>query len=285
MLCSILASCFQRAEQGQDDFGTAKVDYETLGIEKKVSEKKLVRRPQADTLAPDTVDHLHEGLLYYTVSDDAQEVDTVWYYPTGKKIKIGMHGHENLYLELGEFYDDLIYNGAKIYWGDSLIYATDLEVANDWQTCHVLPVDSSGITYVLLLMDNRPEPEFWHILCMNGDHIHLIDYVLAGNDYVEGGHYFHNNVIYEDLDGDGILEVGGKYWTELWADSMTYQPCRIYKLARELRLDEHLSEQETRKANRGLYLGLKGGLDVYNPNEEEHYGVEEDEAELTSSKK
>lgn len=268
-LCGILTACFPKAEQGRDNPGGILTDYETLKPEAK--DATVLKQELAEATADvDTVDHLHTSMTKYAVSGGPMGTDTVYHYPIGRKIKVGMHFGRGLYLELGEFYNDEIYNGAKIYWGDSLIYATDLDVANDWQTCHVHHVDSTDKTYVLLLIDERPEPLFWHILCMDGMDIHLEDYVPAENDYAEGARYFHGNVIYEDLDGDGIIEVGGKAYAELWEDSMTYEPCYIYKLGRRIVLDEAVSESETRKAHHGMFLGFKDGLHIYNPGGKRH---------------
>lgn len=271
-----LTGCFQRAEQNKDDFGVTSVNYEALGLKKKTAVKKKAREFASYTEGASDTDRLHADLPGYPATEMWQsETDSIFHYPTGKKIEVGVHGGEILYLELGEFYDDLTYNGAKVWLGDSLIYSTGLEVVNDWQTCHVHHVGGDpGVTYVLLMIDDRPNPAFWHILSLDGDEIHLADHVLAGNDYVEGARYFHDSVIHGDLDGDGLIEVGGKYWTEHWADSMSYNPCLIYKLDRTLRLDEALSEHETKKAYGGLFFGLES-QDVYNPNEEQHEHFEE----------
>lgn len=268
-LCGLLAACFPKSEQGRDSMEGVHPDAALLRAERKKA-APTVRKKSADTLAEDTVDHFHLSMKMYTSSYDGSGTDTIYHYPTGEKICMGKHFGRNLYLELGEFYDDLTYDGAKLYWGDSLIYSTGLEVANDWRTCSVQHVDSTDMTYVLLLIDDRPNPSFWHIVCMDGMNIRLADYVLAGNDYREGGRYFHDNMIFEDLDSDGLIEVGGKYWTEYWADSMTYQPCHIYKLGRKLTFDEASSESETRKAYKGLFLGLERGQAIYNPNTEQH---------------
>lgn len=277
-LCGILTACFPKAEQSTDNPGGGLPGSESLRPEEK--EAKTMKRDFASyTAEVDTVDHLHTSMTRYAVSGGPMGTDTVYHYPIGRKIEVGMHFGQKLYLELGEFYDDLIYNGAKIYWGDSLIYATGQEVANDWHTCHVHHVDSTDVTYVLLLLDDRPETPFWHILCMEGTDIHLADHVPAGNDYAGEARYFHDNVIYEDLDGDGIIEVGGKVYSAFWADSMTYEPCYIYKLDRRLTFDEHSSESETRKAHSGTFLGFKGGLHIYNPNEEQHEREEDEPQE------
>ncbi|GEM_PF-1313790 len=218
----------------------------------------------------DTTDYLHASLQMYTVSVGDAAADTVIHYLTGRKIAVGSHRGRKLYLELGEFCDETVYHGGKIYWGDSLIYATEAEVANDWQTCRVCHVSGADITYVLVMMNDRPNPNYWHIVRMDDSSIRLTDNVLAGNDYIKGGRYFHDNVICGDLDGDGIMEVGGKEWTEYWADSMMYHPCYIYKLGTELVLDEVLSERETRAAYDSLFIGLDDGVPVYNPNTAQH---------------
>lgn len=225
-----------------------------------------------DTANEDTniegIDELHAGILKCP-NPYGYEPDTFYHYPTGKKVRVGRHCGRVLYLELGEFYEENTYGGAKVYWGDSLIYATNLEIDNDWQTCHVYSVPKSEVTYVLLMINDRPSPNIWHILYMNGEHIHLVDSVLAGNDYIEGGSYFHDSVIYGDIDNDGWMEVGGKHWTEYWADSMTYQPCYIYQLGEELEMDSLASIEETKKAYDGMFLGFEYN-EVYNPNERQH---------------
>ena len=268
-----LTGCVQRAEESHDNIGAMTISYEEVP-EQQPKQPKAKPQPVAEE-ENDSIDYLHTRLERYAVERGWLDTDTICHYPTRQRIRIGSHQGIGLYLTLGELHEDLLYDGAKVHWGDSLIYSTDYELTNDWLTCQVIHADHHAVTYVLLLINDRPNPDYWHILYMDEEQVRLIDYVTAGNDYVEGGHYFHDNIICADLDGDGITEIGGKYWTELWADSMTYQPCYIYKLDRVLQLDEHLTEQETRKANKGLYLGLKNGLHVLNPDGE----VEEDSTE------
>lgn len=267
-------SCFQRVEQSKEDLGGAQVGYEK-GLSGSDSDTTEVETVSADeTEEEDELVGLHAGLLKRPCQDNP-DTDTLYHYPIGKKVKIGRHNGKALYLKLGDFYDNIVYNGAKIYWGDSLIYATDMEIVNDWQTCHVHSVPESKVTYVLLMIDDRPWTSFWHILWMNGEHVRLVDYVLAGNDYKGGNRYFHDQVIYGDIDNDGWIEVGGKHVTEYWADSMTYQPCRIYQLGKELEMDSLASIEETKKANEGLFMGFKQAA-VYNPNKELHEVSEEE---------
>lgn len=273
--CGLLAACFPKSEQGKDSLEGVHPDAELFRSEQKKT-TPVARKESPDTSDEDTVDHFHLSLKMYTVSYESG-MDTVYHYPSGQKICMGKHLDRKLYLELGEFYDGLTYDGAKLYWGDSLIYSTGLEVANDWRTCTVHHVDSTDMTYVLLLIDDRPNPSIWHIVCMDSMNIHLADYVLAGNDYREGGQRFHDDMLFEDLDGDGIVEVGGKHWTEHWEDSMTYQPCHIYKLGRKLTFDEVSSENETRKAYNGLFLGLEPIMSVYDPDEAWHKRQMEEE--------
>lgn len=265
-VCGMLAACFQKTEQGTPDPGAAQTDYGMLRPAEE-EEKQVQNTVQAeDTAETDTVDHLHASMEFYTVTDHPTGTDTVWHYPSGRKIEMGRHLGRRIYLELGEFYEEGIYDGARIYWGDSLIYETELSVMNDWQTCRTHHVKGTEVTYVLLLMDDRPEMPFWHIVCMNGTDIHLADYVRAATDTADSLRYFHEDVTFRDIDGDGFIEVGGKYLTEFWEDSMTYQPCYIYKLDRKLSFDEVTSESETRKAYNGTFLGFKNGLCIYNPN-------------------
>ena len=228
LLCCCV-SCFQRAGQSKENRRTMQTSHEEKPLKPEANKTNVEMDSVDGTEVEDEFDELHAGLLRLPCND-GQDTDTVYHYPTGKKVRIGRHCGRALYLELGEFYDENTYGGAKVYWGDSLIYATDLEIDNDWQTCHVYSVPKSEVTYVLLMINDRPSPNIWHILYMNGEHIHLVDSVLAGNDYIEGGSYFHDTVIYGDIDNDGWMEVGGKHWTEYWADSMTYQPCYIYQL-------------------------------------------------------
>lgn len=272
ILCCCLTACFQKAEPDKGDVRGGKWEYEEEKVEADI-QQELAVPVTADSLE-DTVDWLHKGLLHYVSKVDWLETDTIWHYPEKKKIRIGHHAGLPLYLMLGEFFDDIDYDGAKIYWGDSLIYATDLALVNDWQTCRVHHVPQSNVTYVLLLIDDRPSPNYWHILCMHGRRVHLADYVLAGNDYVPGARYFHDNIIYGDIDSDNIIEVGGKYWTEIWKDSMIYQPCYIYELGHTLALDSVTSKVETIKANGGFH-GFRGGKAIYNPHEDQHQLDEE----------
>lgn len=272
ILSCCLTACFQKAEPDKDDVRGGKWEYEEEKVEAD-RQSDLAASMTADSLE-DSVDWLHRGLLHYVSKVDWLETDTIWHYPERKKIRIGHHAGLPLYLMLGEFFDDIDYDGAKIYWGDSLIYATDLALVNDWQTCRVHHVPQSNVTYVLLLIDDRPSPNYWHILCMNGQHVHLADYVLAGNDYVPGARYFHDNIIYGDIDADNVVEVGGKYWTEIWKDSMIYQPCYIYELGHTLVLDSVTSKVETIKAN-GEFHGFRGGKPIYNPHEDQHQFDEE----------
>lgn len=267
-LCAMLTACGAATESEKPEEAREQTEEMQVVPEVKGTERKAVAAPVEEVA--DTADEWHALIRMRTVAGSDGCVDTVYHYPTGRKIRIGSHQGHKLYVELGEFYDDRVYDGARLYWGDSLIYATKEELTNDWQTCRVCHVPGAGVTYVLLMINNRPFTDFWHIVRLDDKTIHLTDRVLAGNDYIEGASYFHNAVIYGDLDGDGIVEVGGKRWTELWADSMTYCPCYIYKLGPELRLDEALSERETRRAYGGLFLGLDDGLRVYNPNEEQH---------------
>lgn len=280
-VCGMLAACFPRTEQGTTVPDVVQADYETLrpADEEEKPERKM---PQVeDEAEADTVDHLHASMEFYTVTDPPTGTDTVWHYPSGRKIEMGKHLGHRIYLELGEFYDEGIYDGAKIYWGDSLIYMTELSVMNDWQTCRTHHVKGANVTYVLLLMDDRPEMPFWHIVCMNGTNIRLADYVRAATDISDSLRYFHQDITFRDIDGDGFIEVGGKYLTEFWEDSMTYQPCYIYKLDRELSFDEVTSESETRKAYNGTFLGFKNGLHIYNPDEGMHQrNLEEDGDDL-----
>ena len=270
LACGMLAACFQKTEQGTSAPEAAQPDYGMLRPADEEQDGGLQAASAEDAAEADTVDHLHSSIVRHAVSDETGNTDSVWHYPLGRKIEVGRHLGRRIYLELGEFYDDLVYNGAKIYWGDSLIYVTDLEVVNDWQTCRTQHVEGSDVTYVLLLIDDRPQLPFWHIVCMNGTDIRLADYVLAGNDYEEGARYFHKSVLFRDLDGDGFVEVGGKLLAEHWADSMTYQPCYIYKLDNDLSFDEALSESETRKAHHGTFLGFENGLHIENPNVGHH---------------
>lgn len=266
--------CTQKAEHVNKGMGTSKVNFDALN-QSQNKQKNLKREYASNTAEPESKDFLHADMLHYPIERGWLETDTICHYPTGKKIQVGVHLGEKLYLELGDFYDDMVYDGAKVYWGDSLIYATDQSIANDWQTCHVHHVKNSDHTYLLLLIDDHPNPNYWHILSMNATDINLIDYILAGNDYVEGAHYFHDNIVYNDLDNDGVIEVGGKFWTELFEDSMTYQPCYYYKLDKELTFDSITSEAETRKAYYGIFKGFKNGLHIYNPNKEQHEKGEE----------
>lgn len=268
VVCAVLSACFPASEQGK--IGATVADSEVVPPEsdKVPAEAEMPRAVQS--LEEDTTDYLHASIQIHTIARGETEADTVLYYATGQKINIGSHLGRRLYLELGDFYGDITYNGARIYWGDSLVYATEEEVTNDWQTCRVCRVGGTGITYVLLMINNRPDSDYWHILRMDKNTIRLTDNVLAGNDYIGGGSYFHGAVIYGDIDGDGIVEVGGKNYTEFWADSMMYYPCYIYKLGTELVLDEGLSERETRLAYDSLFIGLRDGVPVYNPNEELH---------------
>ena len=277
-LCVMLTACYMKAEQDKDDPQGAQPDLEMLQQARQKQRRQRMRAFAGYTSERDTADLLHASLLRYAVTDGPMGTDTVYHYPVGSRIEVGMHLGDKLYLELGDFYNDMFYNGAMIYWGDSLIYATGLDVVNDWHTCHVHHVDSTDLTYVLLLLDGSPDLPLWHIVCMDGENIRLADHVPAGNDYMDA-RYFHDNVIYEDLDGDGIIEVGGKRMTQLWADSMTYEPCYIYKLGRQLTFDEAASERETRKAHYGTFLGFKKGLHMYNPNEEEHEAEPDTESE------
>lgn len=265
-------ACFQKVEQAKDSLGGNSVDYEVSDREeKKETAAKIVAREAAE----DSTDWLHQSLVSYPCVVEWLETDTICHYPENRKLRIGHHGGRALSLELGEFFDNIDYDGAKIYWGDSLIYATELAVINDWQTCRVYHVPDTDVTYVLILIDGRPAPNYWHILYMDAERIRLIDYVLAGNDYVPGAHYFHDNIIFGDIDEDNVLEVGGKNWTEIWADSMIYQPCYIYELGQTVVMDSVTSKAETIKANNGLFLGFKGGEAVYNPNKEQHEREEE----------
>ena len=225
--------------------------------------------PAAKVEKEEVIDGMYAGLCKLPSQYGGEDIDTVYHYQTGKKIRIGRHAGRDLYLKLGEFYDELTYDGAEIYWGDSLIYATDLEVENDWQTCHVCTVPQTEVTYVLLMINDRPNPNYWHILYMNGERMHLFDHVLAANDYMEGSRYFHDALLYGDVDGDGWVEVGGKQWKECWSDSMSYHPCRIYQLGEKLQLDTLVSIEETRKAYDGAFMGFEDKA-VYNPNEAQH---------------
>lgn len=267
LLCCCV-SCFQRAGQSKENRRTMQTSHEEKPLKPEANKTNVEMDSVDGTEVEDEFDELHAGLLRLPCND-GQDTDTVYHYPTGKKVRIGRHCGRALYLELGEFYDENTYGGAKVYWGDSLIYATDLEIDNDWQTCHVYSVPKSEVTYVLLMINDRPSPNIWHILYMNGEHIHLVDSVLAGNDYIEGGSYFHDTVIYGDIDNDGWMEVGGKHWTEYWADSMTYQPCYIYQLGEELEMDSLASIEETKKAYDGMFIGFEP-VTVYNPNEKQH---------------
>lgn len=268
LVCGLLAACFPASEQGK--LGATVADSETLQPNPGESGPDAEDFLAGQDGEEDTTDYLHAAIQMYTVSAEDGAADTVYHYATGQKINVGSHLGRKLYLELGDFYGDITYNGARIYWGDSLIYATEEEITNDWQTCRVCRVNGAPVTYVLLMINNRPGADYWHILRMDEHTIRLSDNVLAGNDYIGGGRYFHNSVICEDLDGDGLVEVGGKDWTEFWADSMMYHPCYIYKLGTELLLDEALSERETRAAYDSLFIGLDDGVPVYNPNERQH---------------
>lgn len=229
----------------------------------------------------DSADWLHRSMKLRVLSDDwcsRLGTDTCFYYPERVKIPVGQFQGKNLFLELGDFRDYRYYAGASVYWGDSLIYLTDRYLANDWHICMVHPLPERNTVYVLLLIASEAEgtPCLWNVVRMDALTARLYDDIVAEEDYRRQSPYFWRRILFEDIDGDGIMETGGIAYTvqqntDKNKDGIPTEklnensdlihtglkdtlpvivPSLIYQLGDELEFDYDASDKRTREQTR-----------------------------------
>lgn len=229
----------------------------------------------------DSADWLHRSMKLRVLSDEwcsRLGTDTCFYYPEQIKIPVGQFQGKNLFLELGDFRDYRYYAGASVYWGDSLIYSTDRYLANDWHICMVHPLPERNMVYVLLLIAAETEgaPCLWNVVRMDALTARLYDDIIAEEDYRRKVPYFWRRVLFEDIDGDGLVETGGVAYavqqnvdknkdgipteklnensdlihTGLKDTLPVIVPSLIYQLGDELEFDYEASDKRTREQAR-----------------------------------
>jgi len=130
-----------------------------------------------------------------------------------------------------EFYDDAIEN-INVYFKGKLIYndSNCFSIAKD----DIKFIKYKNTNYILMMKYDMPVENKWLIFEIKNQKVKI-----------------HKDIvryIFDDIDNDGIIEVGGSGITEaicLYCDSAFYNPQRIYKLGNTLTFDSINSRKLT----------------------------------------
>lgn len=107
-------------------------------------------------------------------------------------------------------------------------------------------IKHTSTTYILISTDGASSLDKWLILEVSGD-----DKITMHKDVLQE--------ILDDIDGDGILEIGGINMLEaacVECDSVYYSPYYVYKLSETLTFDSISSKKLTQNTF-GVFLGYK----------------------------